>query len=113
MSSGFNGLNAYLVPYATALLSYAQQRGFRPTVTSVYRSRAVQARLYQRYLAGLSPWPAAPPGQSMHEYGWAFDLVVGAGGKSAEQTELGRVWESWGGRWGGRFNDDVHFEGPR
>lgn len=23
---------------------------------------------------------------------------------------LGRVWESWGGRWGGRFNDPIHFE---
>lgn len=23
---------------------------------------------------------------------------------------LGLVWEAWGGRWGGRFSDPVHFE---
>lgn len=28
-----------------------------------------------------------------------------------DQLELaGRVWESWGGRWGGRFGDPIHFE---
>lgn len=24
-------------------------------------------------------------------------------------TEAGEVWESWGGEWGGRYKDPVHF----
>jgi hypothetical protein len=27
-------------------------------------------------------------------------------------AELGKVWEEWGGVWGGRFGDEVHFEFP-
>lgn len=27
-------------------------------------------------------------------------------------TDLGKVWEGWGGIWGGRFGDEVHFEFP-
>jgi len=88
----------------TALYGLAVREGLRPRVTSVVRSRSTQARLYRRYRAGLSRWPAAPPGQSLHEYGLAFDMVAG------DLRWLGSVWESWGGRWGGRFGDDVHFE---
>jgi len=76
-------------------------------VTSTLRTFATQHRLYRRFLAGLSPYPAAPPGTSMHEQGRAFDL---GGLDSSELSELGRTWESWGGRWGGRFGDPIHFE---
>jgi len=27
-------------------------------------------------------------------------------------NDLGKVWEEWGGVWGGRFGDEVHFEFP-
>jgi len=26
--------------------------------------------------------------------------------------DLGQVWESWGGVWGGEFRDPIHFEYP-
>lgn len=76
-------------------------------VTSGYRSYALQARLYRRWLQGASPFPAAPPGNSMHELGRAFDL---GGLDASELAQLGAIWESWGGRWGGRFGDPIHFE---
>lgn len=42
-------------------------------VVSDYRTRAEQAALYQRYLSGNGNL-AAPPGQSNHETGTAFDI---------------------------------------
>jgi len=46
------------------------------TVTSGRRSFADQSRLYKRFLAGQSRFPAAPPGRSAHEHGLAWDSVV-------------------------------------
>jgi len=67
----------------------------------------MQTKLYRRYLAGLSRYPAAPPGTSKHELGLAFDVWH----PDARVLEaLGRLWESWGGTWGGRFKDPIHFE---
>lgn len=87
-----------------ALDQVAKDHGLNPRVTSLYRSSADQARLYDRYVRGLSQLPAAPPGRSLHERGRAMDLV-------ADHLDwLGLVWEHWGGRWGGRFKDPVHFE---
>jgi hypothetical protein len=43
----------------------------------------------------------------MHELGRAVDL---GGLSNQELAELGGIWESWGGRWGGRFGDPIHFE---
>ena len=54
----------------------AQYYGVAPTVTSVFRGWAQQQRLRERWEAGLSRWPANRPGDSAHNYGWAFDSVV-------------------------------------
>lgn len=76
-------------------------------LTSTGRSRTEQVKLYRRYLAGKSKYPAAPPGTSKHELGLAFDVWH----QDPRVLQwLGKVWESWGGRWGGRFNDPIHFE---
>jgi len=61
--------------YAVALAEYY---GINPQVTSVYRSWEEQTRLRQRWEAGLSRWPANVPGDSAHNFGWAFDSVVPA-----------------------------------
>jgi hypothetical protein len=82
--------------------------GLVPKVTSTRRSHSAQVRLYQRWLSGLSPLPAAPPGTSAHEFGYAFDLVVTPWGALAD---VGYTWESWGGVWGGQ-QDPVHFQYP-
>lgn len=88
----------------------ANLNGIPFRITSGYRSRKVQWRLYRRWQMGLSPFPAAAPGTSKHELGLAFDAVADNNPQSAVQRELGELWESWGGRWGGRFRDPVHFE---
>jgi hypothetical protein len=64
--------------------------------------------LYRRWLAGASPLPAAPPGTSAHEFGYAFDLVCSPWGSL---WDVGYTWESWGGVWGGD-QDPVHFQYP-
>lgn len=92
---------------ARALLDLAARAGVNPRVTSTLRTRTEQTRLYRRYSQGLSRYPAAPPGRSAHEYGYAFDMVVVG---DENQADLGTVWKSWGGIWGA--NDAIHFEYP-
>lgn len=104
----FRGLEGWLQPYAQYLFDVAVASGFRPTVTSVFRSLQKQAVLYDRWQRGLSDLPAAPPGRSKHNYGLAFDLVVSAGYRSPEQMALGRFWKSMGGGW--FASDPVHFQ---
>jgi hypothetical protein len=80
------------------------------TITSTVRSGRDQDFLWRRYKAGNSGGlPAAPPGHSAHEYGWAFDAIVSP---VEYQVAVGRAWErDWGGKWGGS-KDPVHFELP-
>lgn len=100
----FRDLDPRFAPWAEWLYRTAEVNRLAPRVTSTYRSMAEQQRLYDRYRAGRSAYPAARPGCSTHNYGLAFDLV-------AHNLEgLGRLWESVGGRWGGRFRDPIHFD---
>lgn len=43
--------------------------------TSGFRSISRQRKLYNRFVAGKSAFPAAFPGRSTHNYGFAVDLV--------------------------------------
>lgn len=70
------GLNPGLRPNAQWCLDVAAYYDVPVTVTSVYRSWAAQAELYQRYLAGRSKYPANRPGDSAHNFGLAWDSVV-------------------------------------
>lgn len=108
MSSRFRGLQPWLEPYAQYLFDSAQRAGFRPIVTSVFRSNQKQATLYERWKRGLSDLPAAPPGRSKHNHGLAFDIVVEGGYRGPRQRELGAYWRQMGGRW--FSSDPVHFE---
>ena len=108
MATGLRSLESWLQPAAIQLVNIAASAGLRPQVSSARRSHAQQALLYRRYLAGQSRFPAAPPGNSMHELGLAFDLKVN---DESQLTDLGQVWESnMGGIWGGHFKDPIHFE---
>lgn len=83
----------------------------RVIVTSTRRSMAKQAQLYEAYISGRSRYPAAPPGSSPHALGIAFDIAIEP--KSVQLAALrlaGALWEAIGYRWGGRFNDPIHFD---
>lgn len=109
MTNSLSGLRSFFRPWARDLVDVASRAGVLPRVTSTLRSRTYQARLYRDYLAGRNPYPVAPPGASAHELGLAFDMVTSP---MRALTDLGSVWEGWGGVWGGRFGDEVHFEFP-
>jgi hypothetical protein len=109
MGASLDALIPELIPAARQLVDVANRAGVQPRVTSTLRTRTEQARLYRRFLAGASRYPAAPPGRSAHEFGYAFDVVV-IGDENL--NDLGQVWESWGGVWGGANRDPIHFEYP-
>lgn len=92
--------------YADAFVRYLESHGVRVTVASTRRSVDTQRALYANYLAGCSRLPAARPGRSKHALGIAFDLHL----EPPVYQAAGRLWESIGGTWGGRFSDPVHFE---
>lgn len=100
-----------LIPWAQKLYDLAVSAGVRPRITSGLRSYADQQSAYEAYVSGRSRYPAAKPGTSAHEYGYAFDLVVD---NPVDQNDLGTVWKSWRGKWGGDFRvpDPIHFEFP-
>ena len=87
-----DGINPGLVDALTqAVMAY----GKPVTVTSAVRSLEDQQRLYNDYISGKSPYPAAKPGESKHGAGNAVDLdsadanALAAGGFLA-QFGLGR-----------------------
>lgn len=84
------------------LPSVARSLGFQARVTSGYRSRATQTRLYKKFIQGLHPYPVAPPGTSDHEVGLALDVV------STDTQKLVSLLASVGLSWGGQA-DPVHF----
>src|SRR5262249_50741261 len=105
----FSDLIPEIQPFAQALVDAAGAAGLLPRVTSTRRSHALQKRLYDRFLAGASQYPALPPGRSAHEYGYAFDMVVSP---MEALEDVGYTWEQWGGIWGGHARDPIHFEFP-
>lgn len=110
MGASLNGLDPDLRQGLSELSSWLGSQRVILTVTSTVRSARDQDFLWRRYKKGLSGGlPAAPPGHSAHEYGWAFDAIVSP---SEYQAAVGRAWQNlWGGKWGGA-RDPVHFELP-
>jgi len=75
-------------------------------ITSTWRSRAAQERLYRAWLArGKTGLPAAPPGTSTHEYGLAFDADFPKEKTSAVVDIAARFGMVWFGP-----SDRVHFD---
>jgi hypothetical protein len=109
MSSSLSSLLPDMQPWARSLVDVATRARVGGRVTSAYRTLGQQTLLYNAYLAGKAPYPVARPGASAHELRMAFDYAAPS---KSDQTDLGQVWESWGGVWGGRFGDPVHFEWP-
>ena len=87
------GLHPFLRQGAEDAVKWANAYGLAPRITSVRRTYAEQATLYEKHRRcvreGRYPvypgcrYPANPPGWSSHEYGLAFDSTVPSG------------WGSW------------------
>lgn len=99
------GVQPWLAPYLGYLLEVLEYNGRSYTITSMFRSREKQQQLYDRYVAGLSKYPAAPPGHSYHEAGRAMDITS----DPITLEQAGALWRSWGGGWGGAV-DPIHFQ---
>lgn len=107
--------------YQAALVDMKRAR-LRPRVTSHWRSSADQARLHRCSLSqrcrlnhpGL--YRAMPPGQSVHEAGFAVDIAnVASGPRGAKRlTPKGRrivaIMKKHGFNWRYGLSDPVHFE---
>jgi len=104
LSANLRELHPSLYPAAAYL--YGIARSYGAHITSVYRTRQEQTQLYAACGDGRCLYPVAPPGHSRHEQRRAFDLVA----HPLILRGLGRLWESMGGTWGGRFGDPIHFE---
>lgn len=79
MASGrlkLGSLNAEVKRRAEWALSWADFYQVPVTVTSGFRSLEEQARLRRRWEAGLSSFPANRPGDSSHNFGFAWDSTV-------------------------------------
>ena len=91
--------------------------GIRVDIVSTIRTEAKQKELYDRYIAGLSDLPAAPPGASAHELGMAIDFNISdvvtkarlASGPAAKEVwqkyKIGELAAQAGLRWGGNWTD--------
>lgn len=90
------------------LPAVAKSQGFNARVTSGYRTKAAQTKLYKRYLQGLQQYPVAVPGTSDHEKGKALDVV------STDTAKLVALLTAAGLSWAGP-SDPVHFSmiGPQ
>lgn len=92
----------------------AKQKGLDFTINSGYRSNKKQAamrkawdsgnqKLIKKYNIAARP---AKAGYSYHNFGYAVDIKATKGTLS----QLGKLAESMGWTWGGRFNDPVHID---
>lgn len=86
-----------------ALERAIRRAGYTVTVTSGFRSRAQQQKLYEARQRGEHPFPVARPGCSEHNHGVAVDAVT-----SVPERFLGGAARHFGLVWAGP-TDRVHF----
>lgn len=103
------GLDSSFQPVALRHRALCLAAGLPWVPISGLRSRSQQAQLASE---PNRTTPAAAPGTSKHEIGFAYDL---ARQDSATEAKVGALGESIGLTWGGRFSpqpDPNHFEAP-
>lgn len=100
-----SGLHPEVSRRVDAMLDLLRRAGIRATVTSGFRSLAKQQELRRRAQQGFSRLPAAKPGFSTHNYGFAVDVVL----SGAPQSVLGDAARAVGLVWAGK-NDPVHVD---
>jgi len=103
-------LQPWLQPWARWIYDYGRSFNPKLVVTSARRDYADQVTLYMLWQTGVSDIPAAPPGQSKHQLGEAFDMASVGVDPFDDWTLpwLGYYWQFYGGQYGGD-KDPVHF----
>ena len=97
-----NKIHPVLKAIVRNLPRVAAKQGFRVRVTSGYRSRALQTKLYKEFLAGKSIYPVNPPGTSEHEKGLALDIL--STNTNLLVSDLAQAGLYWAGP-----SDPIHF----
>lgn len=102
--------NIMLLPEAVrhSLIKFRKELnayGIRSRITSTVRSTAKQGRLYKLFQQGLTKYPVAPPGRSLHEHGRAVDMVITPQSQLPMAASIGR---RYGFKWAG-VRDTVHY----
>jgi hypothetical protein len=101
---GLGGLHPEVRKRVAQLLQDARDERIAVTVTSTVRTRAKQEQLYRAWIQrGQTGLPAAPPGYSTHEYGFAVDMVP------SDLQRFVQLAECNGLHWAGE-GDRVHFD---
>ena len=112
---GIKALHPELKTIAINFLNSAYQKGFDLTITETFRTAAKQQEYYnQGRVSAGSIITNAKPLQSYHQFCLSFDVAF----KGAEPypknmdiwKKVGELGESMGLQWGGRFNDNPHFQ---
>lgn len=91
------------------------EKGYVLRMVSGFRSFVEQAIFFAQGRSTPGPIVTyARPGESFHNYGVAFDVVDRNHGYDIDWEELGKIGESigleWGGRWPGKKKDNPHFQ---
>ncbi|MEQ8628109.1 M15 family metallopeptidase [Ekhidna sp.] len=101
---------------ARAFINEAERLGIKLRITSAMRSDDEQAELYAKgRTASGSIVTYARPGQSLHNYGLAIDVVEIKEGKglwvNSRWETIGQIGKRFGFKWGGDWNnpDRPHF----
>jgi peptidoglycan L-alanyl-D-glutamate endopeptidase CwlK len=104
---------------AESLTSACAKAGIDILIYATLRDNATQDALYAqgRKTPGAIVTNARG-GESLHNYGMAFDCVPLVGGKadwnSKSWPEIGRIGEAigltWAGRWTGKLRETAHFQ---
>lgn len=92
-------------PYCLALRAKMAEQGVSTPLQSGYRPWGYQDLLY-RHPEFHPGTPAAPPGGSKHERGFACDYDLSKIGK-LDVVKFGMAAEALGLIWGGRFKDSA------
>lgn len=114
------GLHPQIRPQVRTFINQAEDQGILLRITDGYRSYEEQADLYAqgRTTAG-DVVTNAQPGESYHNYGLGFDVVIMREDGSANWNykdplwyQVGRIGELLGFNWGGAWKkpDMPHFE---
>lgn len=122
-SRDVNSLLPQVAAMCRAHVAACRSAGIDILITCTYRDDAEQARLYaQGRTTPGAKVTNAKPGQSMHNYHVAYDIVPMRNGKPVWGTkgEDGKLWETvgalgeaqgleWAGRWK-TFKEFPHFQ---